>query len=44
MLYRSHLCECSFSNVSIHTSVGSFRRSNDDIISWFNILRSSSWW
>ena len=38
MWYHSHLCGCFFSNVPIHTSDVSPRRSNDGIISRFNIV------
>jgi len=42
MLYHSHLCGCSFSNVSIYT-IGVFsRRSNDGIISCSTFLGSDS--
>lgn len=45
MLYHSHLCGCSFFNVSIHTIVVSPIRSNDSIISRSTFWVSGSlWW
>jgi hypothetical protein len=41
------LCGCPFFDVSIHISVGSSRKSNCGMISWFNVVgerECSRWW